>query len=126
MHKKRGQAELLQPPPACQFAFSAPVKRPIAADRDAVSVTAMWVVVVYRPMLRAAIVPQRNRVGFPVKTALEFGLLEVPQQVFEDRRPLIGRQADNARRKTAIDEQRLAAGHRVGAHDWVFGVRQLL
>ena len=48
------------------------------------TIAAMRVVVVDRPVLRTAIIPQRDRVSLPMEAALELGRLDVPKQVLED------------------------------------------
>lgn len=59
-------------------------------------------------MLRAAIVPKRNRVLTPAKAALEFGFVNVAIEKFEQRIAFIVVEFFEMRREVAIDKEYLA------------------
>src|SRR6478672_6772660 len=92
-----------------------PSYRPVALHGDAMAGAGMRPIVPHRTMLRAAIVPERNRVRLPAEAALEQRVLRMVPQVVQDRRTLIARQADDSLGKTSIYIKRLLAGHRMRA-----------
>src|SRR5262245_48724128 len=59
--------------------------RLVAADRDAMAVALVGVVVPERVVLGAAVVPERNRVGLPLEAHAQLGRFDVPIEHFEDR-----------------------------------------
>src|SRR6185436_12352761 len=69
----------------------------------------------------AAVVPDRDRAGLPAEAAGEFGARRMPQEEFEQRGALPGCHPGKALRVGLVDEQRLAAGFGVRAHDRMLG-----
>ena len=60
-------------------------------------------VVPHRPVLRAAIVPEGDRVLGPAEAALEQRIFCVLVEIAQDRVALVARNADDVRREAAID-----------------------
>src|SRR5271163_207322 len=89
---------------------SGAVKRFIAGDSHPVAIAAVWIVIPQRQVLRASVVPECYRVRSPLKPAVEFGVLDMPEERPQDRIALALLQLDEARRKQAVDEQRVAPG----------------
>src|SRR6516225_8689544 len=69
-----------------------------------------------RLVLRAAIVPEGDRVLLPFEAAGQFWRFNVLEQEGEQRVALRLTELDNARCEPAIDKQQLAAGHRMHTH----------
>src|SRR5262249_25900505 len=90
-----------------------PLIRPVAADRDAVAVAPVRVIVPQRMMLGAAVVPERDRVRLPAKAHAELRRLDVAKQHGEDRIALVAAHADDAGGEEAVHEQAFAAGDRM-------------
>src|SRR4029079_12397371 len=80
-----------------------PSDRALAFDRDARARARVRPVVPHRPMLRAAIVPEGDRILGPAEAALEQRVLRVLVEITQDRVALVTRNADDVRRKAAID-----------------------
>lgn len=64
-------------------------------------------VVPHRPVLRAAIVAERDRVLGPAEAALEKRILRVLEEMAQDRDALVARNANDVRCEAAIDLKRL-------------------
>ena len=84
----------------------------------------MRVVIPQRMVLRAAIVPKCDRVGLPVEAAVKFRRLDVATQQVEQRIAFELAEPVDPGREIFIDEERLAAGHRMRAHDRVLSARK--
>src|SRR6266567_5539956 len=97
--------------------------RPLALHRDARARTRVRPVVPHRPMLGAAIVPERDRVLGPTETALEQRVLGVLIEIVKDRVALVAREADDMTGEAAVDVERFAARHRMRANDRMLGAR---
>ena len=67
-------------------------------------------------MLRAAIVPECDRIRLPIKADLEFRPRDVTEQKLEQRVALVFGHCANAARKSFIHIERLAAGDRMRPH----------
>src|SRR5215813_12449346 len=90
---------------------------PIAFDRHAAAGARLRVIVPQRLVLDAAVVPKGDRVGLPAEPHLEFlAGAELAQKV-EDGAALVSRQPVDVGGEVAIDVQRLAFRHRMGAND---------
>src|ERR1041384_5113762 len=96
---------------------------PLALHRDAGARPGVRPVVPHRPMLRAAIVPERDGVLGPAEAALEQRVLGVLVEVRKNRVALVARDADDVAGEAAVDVERLAARHRMGANDRMLGIR---
>src|SRR5215510_6100728 len=92
-----------------------PVEGPVAAHRHAMPVPAMREVVEHGVMLGGAVVPEGHRARAPLEAAMQFRRLDMPVEHFKERVAFVLAQLRDAERKAAIDEQRLPAGHRMGA-----------
>src|SRR4051794_19484399 len=90
--------------------------RPIARQRDAMHHAPMPVVVVDRIVLRAAVVPQRERADAPAEAAGELGLHLVAEQVLQERRALLFGHAVEADGMGDVDVKRFAPGLRMGTY----------
>src|SRR5258708_3416349 len=91
--------------------------RPIAADLHTPHQAAIGTGIVHRDVLDATVVPERHGARLPAKPASELGPMAVLEQVIEQRLALgLGHvlEADGIGR---IDEQELALGLGMGAHD---------
>src|SRR5687768_7156557 len=84
--------------------------RPLALDRHPRARARVRPVVPHRPVLGAAIIPERDRVFGPAEAALEQRVLGVLIEIGEDRIALVARNADDVPREAAIDVERLLAG----------------
>src|SRR5437763_10948719 len=93
-----------------------PSHRPFALHRHAGAGAGVRPVVPHRAVLGAAVVPERNRVLAPAEAALEQRIFGVLIEVVQHRIALVARDADDMARETAVDVERLLAGHRVGAN----------
>src|SRR5262245_56626609 len=91
-------------------------ERPIAFDRNSAARAGLRVIVPECLVLDAAIVPEGDRMGLPAEADLEFLARAVLAQKPEDRAALLSRQPIDMGGEMAVDEQRLALGHRVGAN----------
>ena len=91
-------------------------ERPVAADGDAVHDAALGVVR-DRVVLRHAVVPDGEIALPPAEADLELRHAGVLEQVAEHRVALLAGDAEEALGEALVDEQRLAAGDRMGAHD---------
>src|SRR5256714_12794299 len=96
--------------------MTSPLHRPLALYRHAIARARVRPVVPHRAMLRAAIVPERDRVLAPAEAALEQRVLAVLIEIRENRVALVARNADDVRGEAAIDVERLAVRHRMRAH----------
>src|SRR5688572_3039450 len=94
---------------------------PVAAHLHAVHEALKLPDVVDRDMHGAAVVPDRDRAGLPAEAAGELGARRVPPEELEQRRALLGRHPGETLRVGPIDEQRLAAGFGMRAHDRMLG-----
>ena len=65
--------------------MSSSVERPVARDRHAMTVAAIWIVVPQGLVLHAPIVPERNTIGLPPKTNLPVRASAMFVQEFQDR-----------------------------------------
>ena len=80
------------------------------------------VIVVDRIVLRAAIVPQRDRARLPAEAAGEFRARRMlGEQIVQQRRAFLRRHVLEAQRVPAIDVERLAAGLGMRAHHRMLG-----
>src|SRR6266481_3470154 len=95
--------------------------RPLALDGDAGAGAGMRPVIPHRPVLGAAVVPERDRVFAPAEAALEQRVFRVLVEIGENGITLVARDANDVTRKTAIDIERLLARHRMGAHHGMLG-----
>src|SRR5258706_3845335 len=93
--------------------------RPVAGEGDAVHHAAMAVVIVDRVVLRAAVVPERERARAPLDTAVEFRLRLVAKKELQERLALLLGHAVEAHGVGGVHVERLAAGLRMRAHDRV-------
>src|SRR5262245_26166244 len=100
-------------------------ERSIALDRHAVHAPRPRPVVRDRIVLCAAVVPEGDRAGAPAEAALELGQTRVLVQEREQRVALAPRHAVDALGEDRIHEQRLAATHRMRAHDRMAHRREL-
>src|SRR5262249_5073890 len=91
--------------------------RPIALDRHTPAGPRLRVIVPERLMLDAAIVPERDRMGLPAEPHLDLLARAELAQKGQDRAALLPRQPVDMRGELAVDVERLAPGHRVGAND---------
>ena len=87
-------------------------QRSRAIDGHAVAAAARREVVEDRLVLRAAVVPERDRVRLPPEAAHEARILDVPVQHLEQRIALLGGQRRNVRREDLVDEEQLATRFR--------------
>src|SRR5207248_11078948 len=83
---------------------------------------ALAVIVVDRVVLRAAVVPDRERAGRPADPAGEFGPRLVRLKPFDQRAALVLAHVLEADGVAAADVQRLAAGLRMRARDGMLGL----
>src|SRR6516162_2346996 len=90
-------------------------KRFVARDGDAVHAPALAVIVVERAVLRAAVVPDGERIRFPTEPAGELRLHRVRHEKVEDRLGL-GAGKSVERLSVVADVECLAAGLRMRAH----------
>src|SRR5665647_2103139 len=93
-----------------------PSHRPFALHCHPRARTRVRPVVPQRAVLGAAVVPERDRILAPAEAALEQRIFHVLVEVFQDRAALVAGDADDVAGETAVDVERLLAGHRVGAH----------
>lgn len=100
-------------------------ERLVAADGDPVSVALVRPVIEDRLMLGAAVVPERNRVPFPLEPAGQFWRLNMLEQECEQRVALGLAQLHDARGEAAIDEQELPAGDGMDAYHRMLEARKL-
>src|SRR5262249_24893922 len=107
--------------PATDKPGSRPLEWPITRDGDAMHAAALAVVIVYRTVLGAAIIPDRHRADFPAKPAGKFGLHRMRLEKVDNWASLSRREAVE-RLCVVADIERLAAGLRVGAHERVGGL----
>src|SRR5215470_815651 len=91
-------------------------KRPIAFDRHATARARLRVIVPECLVLDAAVVPEGDRMTLPGEPHLKFLTRAVLAQKLEERSALVPRQPIDMSGEVAVDEQRLAPGHRVGAN----------
>src|SRR5260370_35671973 len=89
----------------------------MAFDRRAAAGARMRVIVAQRVVLDAAVVPEGNRVGLPAEPHLEFLPRAELAQEGEDRAALVSRQSVDMGGEVAVDVERLALRHRMGAND---------
>ena len=80
---------------------------PFALHRDAVALAPVRPVVPHRPVLGAAVVPERHRVRLPAEAALEQRVLHVLVEPGQDAVALVARDAEDAGGEAAVDVQRL-------------------
>src|SRR5260370_28764759 len=76
--------------------------RPVAGERDAVHDAPVAVIIVDRIVLRAAIVPQRDRARLPTKAAGEFRARRSLEQINEDGRAFLLGHVPEAPRVTEV------------------------
>src|SRR5688572_1546072 len=69
----------------------------------------------------AAVVPDRDRAGLPTEAAGELGARRVLPEELEQGSALLGRHPGKALRVGPVDEERLAAGLGMRAHDRMLG-----
>ena len=74
--------------------------------------------------LGGPVVPERDRAGLPFEAAMKFRRLDVTAEHLQQRVALVPFELRDASREATIDEQQLAASHRVGAHK-VYGSYKL-
>jgi hypothetical protein len=77
-------------------------------------------------VLRAAVVPERDRVRLPLEAAMQFRRLDVAVEHLQYRVALLLAQLHDAGGEGAVDEQCLAPGHRMGADQGMLLTRVLL
>src|SRR5215510_13453030 len=97
-----------------------PVKgsnRALAFHRDTRARAGVRPVIPHRAVLRAAIVPEGDRVLGPAEAALEQRILRVLVEIAQDCVTFVARNADDVRGEAAVDIKRLLPRHRMGAHD---------
>src|SRR5262249_27291888 len=104
------------------FLCGDPLDRVVAFDGDPVARAGVWPVVPHRVVLDAAVVPERDRVLLPAEAALEQWVGHVLEQVSQDAVALVARNAVDIPGEALVDVERLAAGHRMGAHHRVVGM----
>src|SRR6185437_7000939 len=90
----------------------------------AMAVPPLREVVPHRVVLDGAIVPECHRVDPPPEAALELRRLDVLVEHAEHRRALVAAELWDAGGEGAVDEERLAAGDRMGADHRVLGLRE--
>src|SRR5271166_4058095 len=95
--------------------------RPVPGQRDALHDPTLAGVVVHRVVLRAAIVPDRQRSRRPAESAGEFRTDLVAEQEFQQRRALLLRHAGETNRVRPVDIQRLAPGFGMCAYRRMLG-----
>jgi len=78
------------------------------------------VIVVHGVVLRAAVIPERQRARAPLEAAGELGPDLVAEKKREQRRAFLFGHAAEAHRVPDVDVQRLAARFRVRTYDRVF------
>src|SRR5689334_12581349 len=101
----------------CSFMSPPPLlPRPLARQRNTLHDAAIAVVIVHRIVLRAAIVPERERAHLPREATGELGAHLVLKQVIKDRRAFLLRHAAKARGVCKIYIQRLAPRLGMRAH----------
>ncbi len=76
-------------------------------------------------MLRAAIVPQGNRIFLPLEAAMKLRSSGLLKQHVEQGSAFRRSHADNPPGKPTINEQRLPSGHRMSPHHRVDSLRSL-
>src|SRR5476651_1329164 len=106
--------------------YSRPQERLVAGHGHAIAQTAVREVIPHRVVHRRAVVPEGDRVGLPGEAALELRRLAVAVEHLEQGIALVFAQAHDVRREVAVDVERLAAGHRMGAHDRMLAARKAL
>ena len=95
----------------------------VALDGDAIARTSMGPVIPHGAVLGAAIVPEGDRTWLPAETALKQRILHVLVEITQNSVALIDGNAKNARRKPAIDKERLFPGHRMRPNYGMLGAR---
>ena len=105
-------------PSGCVTAASRPC-RAFANHRRAMQQAAASVVVVDREVEQAAVVPHGERSRCPLQPAGELGLRRMVEQVLQQRARLLFTHSVDPLCVHGIDEQRLAACHRMYANDRV-------
>src|SRR5580698_2919157 len=96
--------------------MSSSVERPVARDRHAMTVAAIWKVIPQGLVLHAPIVPERDRIRLPAESALELGPLDMAIEHLQQRDTLRLFQLDDSRREHPVDEERVASANRMGSH----------
>ena len=99
--------------------------RPFALHRHPRAGARMRPVVPHRAVLGAAVVPERDGVFGPAEAALEQRVFGVLVEIGQHGVALVAGHADQEAGEAAVDVERLLAGHRMGAHDRMFGARIL-
>src|SRR5262249_16906028 len=93
---------------ACAAIGDSGERRVAAPDLHPVPGTHVRIIGPDREVLRAAVVPESDRVLLPAKTALEVRFLEVAVEERKQRGALEGRQLVDVRREAAVHVQQLA------------------
>src|SRR5580700_5252953 len=75
-------------------------------------------------MLRTSIVPECHRIRSPLKSTLEFGDFDMPEERLEDRIALALLQLNDPGSKHSIDEESLPAGLRMSPQYRMLGARK--
>ena len=83
------------------------------------------VVVPQRAVVRAPVVPERDRMGLPAEAHLEIRVIAVLIQIGQDGVALVPRHAAQPRGEGGVDVDQLAARHRVLGDDRLLGDRPL-
>src|SRR4029079_7283807 len=83
----------------------------------------MWPVIPHRPVLRAAIIPEGDRIFGPAKPALKKWVLGVLIEIGQNGIALIARNSDNVVCESTIDVQRLLSRYRMRSYNRVFSPR---
>src|SRR5688500_3042059 len=95
--------------------------RAVAAHLHAVHEALKLPDVVDRDMHRAAVVPDRDRPGLPAEAAGDLGTRRVLPEELEQRLAFLGRHPGETLRVGSVDEEPLAAGFGMRAHDRMLG-----
>src|SRR5882762_2381924 len=101
--------------------FRAGSARLVACKGDAMHHPPVPVIVVQGVVLRAAVVPERERAHAPAEPAGELGTHLVPIEELQQRRALLLGQVLEAHGVADVYVERLAPGLRMGANDRVLG-----
>src|SRR5688572_29960684 len=95
--------------------------RPVAAHLHSVHEAPKLPDVIDRDMHGAAVVPHGDRAGLPAEAAGELRARRVLQEELQQRGALLGRHPGKTLRVGPVDEERLASGFGMCAHDRMLG-----
>ena len=101
-------------------------ERLVTADRDAMAVALVRIIVPDRAVLDAAVIPERNGIRPPLEAHAQFRRLDATIQHPQDRVAFVLAKSNNPCREISVDEEALLPGDRMRPNDGELGARKCL